>query len=55
MDTQIVDQSPSEIQLHRVLYVIKFLRAMVLHFVLAVLAALFYFLLELLKIYYQEL
>ena len=43
MDTQIIDQSPSEIQLHRVLYVIKFLRAMVLHFVLAVLAALFYF------------
>ena len=43
MDTQIIDQSPSEIQLHRVLYVIKFLRAMVLHLVLAVLAALLYF------------
>ena len=44
MDTQVIDQSPSELKLHRVLYVIKFLRAMVLHLVLAVLAALFYFL-----------
>jgi len=43
MVTQIIDQSPSEIQLHRVLYVIKFLRAMVLHLILAIFAALVYF------------
>jgi hypothetical protein len=43
MDTRTIDQSPSEMQLHRVLYVIKFLRAMVLHFILATLAAVFYF------------
>jgi hypothetical protein len=43
MDTQIIDQSPSEIQLHRVLYIIKFLRAMVLHLILAIFAALLYF------------
>ena len=43
MATQIIDQSPSEIQLHRVLYVIKFLRAMVLHLILAIFAALLYF------------
>ena len=44
MDRKTIDQTASELQLHRVLYVIKFLRAMVLHVILVVLAALLYFL-----------
>lgn len=44
MDRQTIDQTASEVQLHRVLYVIKFLRAMVLHLLLALFAALLFFL-----------
>jgi len=44
MGRQTIDQTASEIQLHRVLYVIKFLRAMVLHIFLAFFAALLFFL-----------
>ena len=44
MDRQTIDQTASEVQLHRVLYVIKFIRAMVLHLVLALFAALLFFL-----------
>jgi hypothetical protein len=35
MDRQLVDQTASELELHRVLWLIKFLRAMVLHVLLA--------------------
>ena len=38
MVRQTIDQTASEVQLHRVLYVIKFLRAMVLHLLLALFA-----------------
>src|SRR5438046_2157918 len=44
MDTKTIDQTASELELHRVLYVIKFLRAIVLHVILIVVAALLYFL-----------
>ena len=44
MDTQTIDQTASEVQLHRVLYLLKLLRAMVLHVVLAALAVLLFFL-----------
>ena len=44
MDRQTIDQTASELQLHRVLYVIKFLRAMVLHLLLALFAGLLFFL-----------
>ncbi len=44
MDRQTIDQTASEVQLHRVLWLIKFLRAMVLHLLLALVAALLYFL-----------
>ena len=40
MDRRTLDQTASERLLHRVLYAIKFLRAMVLHVSLAALAAL---------------
>ncbi len=43
MNTQTIDQTASEVQLHRVLYVLKFLRGLVLHFLLAALAALLFF------------
>ena len=43
MNTQAIDQTASEVQLHRVLYVLKFLRGLVLHFLLAALAALLFF------------
>jgi hypothetical protein len=43
MDKQTIDQTESEVHLHRVLYVIKFLRALVLHLLLAVVAALLFF------------
>ena len=42
METQTIDQTPSEVVLHRVLYLVKFLRAMVLHVMLAIVAALLY-------------
>lgn len=44
VNTEAIDQTPSEEELHRVLYVLKFLRAMVLHFFLALLATLLFFL-----------
>jgi hypothetical protein len=44
MDRQTIDQTASEIALHRVLWLIKFLRALVLHVLLALIAALLYFL-----------
>jgi hypothetical protein len=44
VNTQTIDQTASEVQLHHVLYVLKFLRAMVLHVFLALLAALLFFL-----------
>jgi hypothetical protein len=44
MDTQTIDQTTSEVQLHRVLWLIKLLRAMVLHVLLALVAALAFFL-----------
>src|SRR4029078_3781241 len=44
MDMQVVDQTASELELHRVLWLIKFLRAMVLHVLLAVAAILLFFL-----------
>ena len=43
MNTQTIDQTASEVQLHRVLYVLKFLRGLVLHLLLAALAALLFF------------
>ena len=43
MNTQTIDQTPSEVQLHRVLYVLKFLRGLVLHGLLLALAALLFF------------
>jgi hypothetical protein len=42
--TRAIDQTLSEVQLHRVLYVLKFLRAMVLHVLLALSAVLLFFL-----------
>ena len=44
LKTEAIDQTPSEGELHRVLYVLKFLRAMMLHFFLALLATLLFFL-----------
>ena len=44
MDRQLVDQTASELELHRVLWLIKFLRAMVLHVFLALVAILLFFL-----------
>jgi hypothetical protein len=44
MDRQVADQTASELELHRVLWLIKFLRAMVLHLLLALVAALLFFL-----------
>jgi hypothetical protein len=38
MTSQVVDQSPSEPRLHRALYVVKYLRAMVLNLILVVIA-----------------
>ena len=43
VNTQTIDQTPSEVQLHRVLYVLKFLRGLVLHGLLLALAALLFF------------
>jgi hypothetical protein len=43
MNTQTIDQTASEVQLHRVLYVLKFLRGLVLHLLLAALATLLFF------------
>src|SRR5687767_8815486 len=43
MDRQLTDQTASETHLHRVLWLITFLRAMVLHVTLAVIAALLFF------------
>ena len=44
MDTQTIDQAPSELALHRVLWLLKFLRGVVLHVFLALGATLAYFL-----------
>jgi hypothetical protein len=44
MDRQLVDQTASELELHRVLWLIKFLRAMALHVLLALVAILLFFL-----------
>jgi hypothetical protein len=44
MNRKTIDQTASELQLHRVLYLITFLRAMVLHVTLLLVAALLYFL-----------
>ena len=43
MDRQLIDQTASETHLHRVLWLITFLRAMVLHVMLAVIAAVLFF------------
>ena len=43
MDIETIDQAPSEARLHRVLWLIKFLRALALHVLVAIVAALFYF------------
>jgi hypothetical protein len=43
MDIETIDQAPSEIRLHRVLWLVKFLRALVLHVLVAVMAAALYF------------
>ena len=51
MNTQTIDQTASEVQLHRVLYVLKFLRAMVLHVFLALLAVLLFFFAEINNVY----
>jgi predicted secreted protein len=39
----VIDQAPSEAHLHRALWLIKFLRAMVLHVLLALIAAVLFF------------
>lgn len=44
MDMETIDQTPSETALHRVLWLIKFLRALVLHVLLALIAVPLYFL-----------
>ena len=44
VNTQTIDQTASEVQLHRVLYLLKFLRAMVLHCFLMLSAVLLFFL-----------
>ncbi len=44
MDRQTIDQTASEVQLHRVLWLIKLLRAMGLHILLALVAVLAFFL-----------
>ena len=44
MDIETTDQAPSEVRLHRVLWLVKFLRALVLHILVAVIAAAVYFL-----------
>jgi hypothetical protein len=46
MDRQTIDQTASGVKLHRVLWLIKLLRAMVLHVLLALVAALAFFLAE---------
>src|SRR3954471_12458011 len=43
MDRQTIDQTVSEVHLHRALYLIKFLRAMVLYGILSSCAILLYF------------
>ena len=43
VNIQAIDQTASEVQLHRVLYVLKFLRGLVLHALLALAALLFFF------------
>jgi len=43
MDIETVDQAPSEVRLHRVLWLVKMLRAFVLHVALALLAVIVYF------------
>jgi len=43
MDIETIDQAPSEVRLHRVLWLVKFLRALVLHVLVAVVAAGVYF------------
>src|SRR5262249_21183876 len=43
MRTHVIDQSPSEPRLHRALYVVKYLRAMVLNFFLVSVADVLYF------------
>ncbi len=44
MDRETIDQTASEVALHRVLWLLKFLRAIALHVLLALVAALVYFL-----------
>jgi hypothetical protein len=44
VDIETIDQAPSEVRLHRVLWLVKFLRALVLHVLVAVVAAAVYFL-----------
>lgn len=43
MDLETIDQAPSEQRLHRVLWLVKLLRAFVLHVLLGLLAVLVYF------------
>src|SRR5262245_60017235 len=43
MDIETIDQAPSEARLHRVLWLVKFLRALVLHVLVAIVAAALYF------------
>src|SRR5207247_7419714 len=51
VNTPTIDQTASEVQLHRVLYLLKFLRAMVLHVFLALCAFLLFFLVGINNIY----
>ena len=51
MKTQTINQTASELQLHHVLYVLKFLRAMVLHILLALFSFLLFFLVGINNIY----
>jgi hypothetical protein len=44
MESRMIEQTASELQLHRMLYVIKLLRAVVLHLLLTLIATLLYFL-----------
>lgn len=43
MDRQTIDQTASELQLHRVLWLIKALRALTLHIILALVAIVLFF------------
>src|SRR5262245_34930896 len=43
MDIETIDQAPSEARLHRVLWLVKFLRALALHVLVAIVAAGLYF------------